>query len=80
MQKFAKFETYSQSMLSLNCGQNYNVKELIQSLVNIGYNRTQTVQNRGEFSVFGDTITVFDFISQNPLKLEFFDDELEDIF
>jgi transcription-repair coupling factor (superfamily II helicase) len=80
MQKFAKVETYSQSMVSLNCGQNYNVNELIQSLVNIGYNRTQTVQNRGEFSVFGDTITVFDFISQNPLKLEFFDDELEDIF
>ena len=79
MQKFAKKDIFSNSTINLKVGQTINLKDLIQNLINIGYRRVDTVSRSGELCLHGDTLNIFDILSDNPTKIEFFDNEIETI-
>jgi transcription-repair coupling factor (superfamily II helicase) len=53
--------------------------ELAQSLANHGYERVPTVTSRGQFAVRGGIIDLFAWQAAKPLRLEFFDTDLESI-
>ncbi|MFP4186729.1 MAG: transcription-repair coupling factor [Acholeplasmataceae bacterium] len=57
----------------------YDMKDLVQFLVYSGYTRSYTVENPGEFSVRGSILDVFTLHNENPYRLDFFDDQLEEI-
>ncbi|WP_420910578.1 transcription-repair coupling factor [Veillonella intestinalis] len=52
---------------------------LLDKLVALGYERTDQVEQRGHFSVRGDIIDIFPVNSDNPYRIEFFDDEIDTI-
>ncbi|MFI3307736.1 MAG: transcription-repair coupling factor, partial [Mycoplasmatota bacterium] len=52
---------------------------LINKLVKIGYKKTYTVYKTGEFSVRGSIIDIFPLNYENPIRLDFFGDECDDI-
>lgn len=52
---------------------------LLDRLVALGYERTDQVEQRGHFSVRGDIIDIFPVNSDNPYRIEFFDDEIDTI-
>lgn len=57
----------------------YDRDDLLQHLVNAGYERVDMVERRGHFSVRGDIVDVFAVNEPQPLRLAFFGDELESI-
>ncbi|HXZ75690.1 MAG TPA: transcription-repair coupling factor, partial [Streptosporangiaceae bacterium] len=65
--------------VSLRPGQTAGLDEVIVSLAEIGYTRTDLVERRGEMAVRGGIIDVFPPTEEHPLRVEFFGDEVEEI-
>ena len=51
--------------------------ELQRKLVNMGYRRVDSVDVVGEFSKRGSIVDIFSPLSEKPIRLDFFDDELD---
>jgi transcription-repair coupling factor (superfamily II helicase) len=58
----------------------YDRDKLIDRLVSSGYERVSRVYDRGEFSIRGEVIDIFDVAGENPARIDFFGDEVEKIF
>ena len=72
-------DTYTNSIINLKVGDVIEPKELVNKLVNIGYSRDTIVNKTGEVGVRGFVIDVFPIDEDNPVRIEFFDDEIESI-
>ena len=65
--------------LSLGTGQRLSHDEFTGSLTSAGYLRVQQVSEHGEFAVRGSLIDVFPMGSPQPVRIDFFDDEIESL-
>lgn len=65
--------------LELVTGQNYDIIQLARDLVTMGYLATDLVTQPGDFARRGGILDVYSFVDETAYRLEFFDDELEDI-
>ena len=72
-------DTYLNHIISLKVGDVISPKELVQKLVSIGYSRDTIVNKTGEFGVRGYVVDVFPIDEESPIRIEFFDDEIESI-
>ncbi|HAJ78093.1 MAG TPA: transcription-repair coupling factor [Clostridiales bacterium] len=79
MKKFSSPSIFKNSIISLKDDFEYSQKQLIQSLINNGYKQVDLVLSKGEFSVRGDTVHVFNISCDYPVKIEFFDNTIESI-
>ena len=57
----------------------YNIKEITDFLVENNYTYNYMVEKRGEWSKRGDILDIFPPSYDNPIRFEFFDNELESI-
>ncbi|MDD5659189.1 MAG: transcription-repair coupling factor [Actinomycetota bacterium] len=69
----------SLSDFMISKGQRYNREALVENLINSGYERVHKVYDKGEFSIRGDIIDIYDISEIKPVRLDFFDDDLENI-
>ncbi|MBU2865180.1 transcription-repair coupling factor [Reinekea forsetii] len=60
-------------------GQTLNIDQQRQQLQSSGYRATETVFEHGEFAVRGSLLDVFPMGSEQPVRIELFDDEIESI-
>ncbi len=65
--------------LALNSGQRLPREEFTASLVAAGYLRVPQVSEHGEFAVRGSLIDIFAMGSDAPVRIDFFDDEIESL-
>ena len=72
-------ENYINSILNLKVGDVISPSKLVNKLVSIGYKRDTIVNTTGEFGVRGFIIDVYPIYEDNPVRIEFFDDEIESI-
>ncbi|MGE9270439.1 MAG: transcription-repair coupling factor [Verrucomicrobiales bacterium] len=72
-------EEMDQRAMSLRLGDELDIQELAEKLIDQGFERTPLVQGRGQFSVRGGILDVFPWQAGSPLRLEFFDTELDSI-
>ena len=72
-------DSYNKSIIDLEKGKNYKRDDLINNLINLGYRRDSLVTSTGEFAVRGYILDIFIMGSDNPVRIEFFDDEVESI-
>ena len=79
VKKLPKLDTYSNKRISLKVGQEVNREEIIKKLIEIGYKKESVVYDISDFSVRGFVIDVFPITEQNPIRIEFFDNEIEKI-
>ena len=63
----------------LSVGSQCDLKELIDHLGQLAYQRTDLVERRGEFAVRGGIVDVFLPLANQPVRIDFFGDEIEDI-
>lgn len=54
-------------------------EEIVSRLIKMGYDRCESVEYKGTFTVRGDIIDVFPVNSDNPYRINFFGDEIENI-
>jgi transcription-repair coupling factor (superfamily II helicase) len=52
---------------------------LAEALARAGYERVERAEERGHFAVRGDIVDVFPSTGREPLRVEFFGDEIESV-
>ena len=72
-------EEFINATFYLEKNKEYKYKELINKLVDLGYSKVNKVDQSLEFAVRGDIIDIFSINYDNPIRIEFFDDEIESI-
>ena len=69
----------SQPLQSLEIGSEVDLTSLITNLTNLAYTRTDLVEKRGEFAVRGGIVDLFLPLSEHPVRIDFFGDEIEEL-
>lgn len=72
-------EVMQNAMRSVHLGDRVDLAELKNHLVNIGYQAVSLVESPGEFAVRGGILDIFSPNYARPLRLEFFDDEIDSL-
>ncbi|AIO18284.1 Transcription-repair-coupling factor [Candidatus Izimaplasma bacterium HR1] len=70
---------WEKAIIKLEKNDVVNINELLSKLVSLGYKREEKVDKQGEFSYRGGLLDIFPLNEINPLRIEFFDDEVETI-
>jgi len=65
--------------LQLEVGNDISRDVLLHGLSSLGYQRVTLVEDRGSFAVRGDLVDLFPPMLEQPVRLAFFGDELEEI-
>ncbi|MGH2972926.1 MAG: DEAD/DEAH box helicase, partial [Gaiellaceae bacterium] len=65
--------------IELRAGADVGVETLAESLALAGYARVDRVDDRGQFAVRGGIVDIFPATGTEPLRVEFFGDEVESI-
>ena len=70
---------WKKNNILIECNSYINKENLISSLNSNGYIKTDIVSKTGEFSNRGYILDVFPYGNDNPIRIEFFDDEVDEI-
>ena len=65
------------SKLTLQKDKEFDLYELVETLVGFGYNREVMVERPGEISLRGGILDVFPFTGEKPHRIEFFGNQIE---
>lgn len=74
-----KKESFEKLILNLSVNQKYNMNDLRNDLIKSGYKQTARIDQPLTFSLRGGVIDVFSIQDEKPLRIEFFDDEIDSI-
>ena len=73
----AKKDLFS-NIISFEFDKNYNFEEIKQKLVNLGYERVDLIEGKGQFSIRGDILDIA--LTENKgVRIEFWGDEIDSI-
>ena len=79
MQKDMSRQDFENSSIQLEITKEYNYGKLLEELVSLGYEHTDKVEQLGQFSARGGIVDVYPINLELPLRIEFFDNEVESI-
>jgi len=79
MQYIIPPQVFLKQCLQLMQGELYPREQLIEQLVRMGFARVEMVEEKGEFSLRGEILDIYPVNASSPLRLDFFDDELESL-
>ncbi len=79
MQKVLPREDFLAGRLTVRVGETLDREDLLASLVRFGYERTDQVDSRGQFSVRGGIVDLFPVNRELPLRLELWGDEVDSL-
>lgn len=72
-------ELFRSHIISLEVGQSYDIKEIINKLTKQGYVRVNKIDGKLQYALRGDILDISPIDFDNPFRIEFFDDEIESI-
>ena len=70
---------FQEETLHFRVGDSYDLPSLKEKLINIGYQGTSHVEKSLQFASRGDILDIFSVSYLDPIRLEFFGDEIESI-
>lgn len=70
---------YKKLVLYLSLNQKIELERIIERLISMQYDRNDTNFIRGNFRVRGSTIDIYPSYEKNGIRIELFDDEIEEI-
>ena len=79
MQRTMPPHQFRQSTLHLKIGERHNLEGLIRSWVGMGYKPMTMVIEPGTFSRRGGILDIFPLAAEYPIRIEFFDDEIDSL-
>jgi transcription-repair coupling factor (superfamily II helicase) len=72
-------DRYLDCCIEIELGRRFDIQSLQQKLVHMGYSREEMVEGKGQFCVRGGILDIFCPYLENPVRIEFFDDETDSI-
>ncbi len=79
MQKDMSRQDFENSSIQLEISKEYDHDLILDQLVGLGYERVDKVERLGQFSARGGIIDIYPINSDTPIRIEFFDNEVESI-
>ena len=79
MKKMIAKEDFDKYQKNLEIGQTIEIQDLQKLLESSGYERVLEVESPGQYNIRGGIIDLYPMTSQEPYRLEFFDDEIDSI-
>lgn len=79
MQYTLPFEIWDEVTFSFQTGERYDLQDLSQKLIYMGYKRCETVEGVGQFSIRGGILDIYSPAGEMPIRVEFFDDEVDTV-
>ncbi|WP_300328292.1 DEAD/DEAH box helicase [Fusobacterium sp.] len=71
--------TLNGDILSFEVGKEFSIKEIENKLIESGYSKNYIIENKMEYSIRGDILDIFPLNMENPIRIEFFGDEIDRI-
>lgn len=78
LEKFPSRAFFENNSFKLKVGESIDQKDLLSRLIKLGYKRSTMVSDIGEFSIRGDIADIYS-LEENPVRVEFWGDEIIDI-
>lgn len=72
-------DSFFSMLLSLEGGSQYPMRQILERLGELQYQRTQGELSRGRFRVRGDMVEIFPSYDDKAIRIELFDDQVESI-
>ena len=72
-------ELFQKISITFKVGKEYNLGELPDQLIALGYKKVNKIDQSLQFALRGDVLDIYSVNENKPIRLEFFDDELESI-
>ncbi|MCL2819024.1 MAG: hypothetical protein FWD41_04795, partial [Actinomycetia bacterium] len=79
MRKIASPSSGIYDPLHIQVGEHYDLADIAARLVEMGYARSERATDEGIFTLKGDTLHIHPALGATPVRIEFFDDEVEAI-
>lgn len=79
LEKLEGKNAFRQAVFTVQLGQTLSLESLQDNLYSLGYQRVDQVESRGEYSLRGGILDVFSNQMEEPLRIEFFDDEVDSL-
>ena len=79
LKKLPPHEYYDRKSIVLELGEEYSLPELSKELTDMGYERYGIVEGPGQFSIRGGILDIFTPDNSDPVRVEFFGDEVDSI-
>ena len=79
LKKLPSVSDFKSEKLILSYKNSISRDKLIEKIMNFGYERNSFVEKMGDFSVRGFVVDIFPINSENPIRIEFFGDDIESI-
>lgn len=74
-----KVELFKEQILSFKIDGFYSIKEITNKLVNQGYVRVNKIDGQLQYALRGDILDIYPINLETPIRMEFFDDQIESI-
>ena len=79
LQKTSPPERLRDAVLTLAPGKRFDLADLPRRLVDAGYARADQVEGVGQFALRGGILDVYSPLMEDPVRCEFFDDEIDSL-
>lgn len=70
---------FKKSIIELEPGYTYDISNISDTLVSMGYKREEMLEGAGQFSVRGGIVDVYSPNYSSPVRIEFWDDEVDSL-
>ena len=72
-------DIFKKFIIKLKVGGKINTEKLLKKLVYMGYERSEIVEGRGQFSIRGGIIDIYSSVGNNAYRIELWGDEIDSI-
>ncbi|HJV47538.1 MAG TPA: transcription-repair coupling factor [Bacillota bacterium] len=72
-------QAWNAAQVHIQMGQEVELESLLQKLVDIGYERVDMVEGKGQISIRGGILDIFPIHQEHPIRIELFDVEIDSI-
>ncbi|MBQ7667918.1 MAG: transcription-repair coupling factor [Clostridia bacterium] len=77
--KFSKINDYKDKILTLSLGETIEINKLQECFVDSGYEYADVIEGVGQFAVRGGIVDFYSPTMNNPVRIEFFGDDIDSI-
>lgn len=72
-------DLFRQNIIKLEVGKSYDIKQIIETLSMQGFTKVSKIDASLQYSLRGDILDIYPINYECPVRIEFFDDEVEEI-
>ncbi len=79
LSRFTPKEDFEKFVLEINVGEEIPPENAVKKLIEMGYERNDMADGKGLFALRGGILDIFPVTAENPIRIEFWDDEIDSV-